>query len=75
MSTPGHDKQRFLFELVDCGEPDATPARIRLRHFLKAALRQWRLRCVGGRILDAELPADDSTTTPTSEESSRTEQP
>ncbi len=54
MSIPARDKTRYQFELVDAGGPDSTPARIRLRHFLKAALRQWKLRCIGGRILDSD---------------------
>ncbi len=58
MSTPARDKTRYQFELVDCAEPDSTPVQIRLRKFLKSALRQWSLKCIGGRILDAVPPGD-----------------
>jgi hypothetical protein len=34
------------FELVIESEPSDVPAILRLRQFLKAALRQYRLRCV-----------------------------
>ncbi len=35
--------ERFVVELEAL--PDSVPSAIRLRHFLKAALRSWGLRC------------------------------
>ena len=51
------DRQRFLIELRDAGGD--TPVVIRLRHFLKAALRSWGLRCTDARELtDGQHQAD-----------------
>jgi hypothetical protein len=36
--------------------PDQTPEPIRLRHFLKAALRQWGLRAVAVEEVPAKAP-------------------
>jgi hypothetical protein len=44
--------ERFVVELVAQPDGDA-PAVIRLRHFLKAALRAWGLRCTGVRQVNA----------------------
>lgn len=38
------DDERFT--LLIAIEPGDTPAHVRLRHFLKTALRRWGIRCV-----------------------------
>jgi hypothetical protein len=56
-------RRRFQLDLRDAGEPDDAPVAIRLRHFLKAALRAWGLRCTRA----VELPDDEQNTVPADE--------
>ena len=48
-----NDRPRFLVTLEAL--PDDVPAVVRLKKFMKAALRAYRLRCASAR----EVPADD----------------
>jgi hypothetical protein len=54
--------ERYQLELVAQADDDA-PAHVRLRRFLKAALRAWGLRCTAVRELPTTTPplAQDGT--------------
>lgn len=43
------DREAFVVHLTDAGEPGSAPVIVRLRKFLKAALRSYQLRCVSAR--------------------------
>jgi hypothetical protein len=60
MNTP---RRHFALELRDCGDADSAPVIIRLRSFLKMALRGYRLRCTRA----VELHDDEQSTGPADE--------
>jgi hypothetical protein len=50
-------RQRFQIELRDIADDDDAPLVIRLRHFLKSALRAWGLKCTKAvELLDDKTP-------------------
>jgi hypothetical protein len=63
----GHDKpprRRFTFTVGDAGGPDDPPPIHRVRAWLKAGLRGWRLRCVEGRETTPEADHQPQEQTP-----------
>jgi hypothetical protein len=63
MSPTPREAERFLVELRAL--PDSVPAVIRLRKFLKAALRAYNLRCErASQLHQRGRPAEDVALTP-----------
>jgi hypothetical protein len=65
----GKGEPRPVYRITLEAEPSAVPAYVRLRRFLKAALRAYGLRCVTYRQLPREPSREASTA---SERSPRT---
>jgi hypothetical protein len=57
MSTAPGTPERYTIVLQ--AMPSDAPAIIRLRRFLKAALRSYRFRCIGCEALQADVPAQE----------------